>query len=137
MNKIYVITAGSYSDYHIVTVFSKKELADKFSNLTDCKVEEYEIDKMEPQIKKGLVPWEVGIQIDGETIYNYRITKNLEYFKPDVVFHKLSFYSEKGGLIVSCYASTAEHAVKIASEKRAEYIASTGWHGPVQEEGKV
>jgi hypothetical protein len=47
MNKIYIVTSGSYSDYQINAVFSTRELAqkyvDKFES-TDYRVEEHELD---------------------------------------------------------------------------------------------
>lgn len=37
MDKVYIITAGSYSDYHIVAVFDNKDKAYAFSELYDRK----------------------------------------------------------------------------------------------------
>lgn len=52
MNKVYIITAGSYSDYHIVAVFLEKVKAEQFQDIhnsricyssQECRIEEYSI----------------------------------------------------------------------------------------------
>jgi len=42
--KVYIVTDGSYSDYHIERVFLEKEKAEHFSELIDGDVGEYETD---------------------------------------------------------------------------------------------
>ena len=45
--KVYIVTAGSYSDYHIEAVFTDPEKANKYKNLdSDREVEEYEADSV-------------------------------------------------------------------------------------------
>lgn len=43
MSNIYVITAGMYEDYHIVTTCSNKDIAEKICSIcgSDAKIEEY------------------------------------------------------------------------------------------------
>lgn len=52
MDKVYIITAGSYSDYHIVAVFLEKAKAEQFQDMhnsracyssQECRIEEYSI----------------------------------------------------------------------------------------------
>lgn len=52
MDKVYIITAGSYSDYHIVAVFTDKKEAERFRDAQSekskwdsqkCRIEEYPI----------------------------------------------------------------------------------------------
>ena len=52
MDKVYIITAGSYSDYHIVAVFADKNEAERFRDVQnekakwdsqECRIEEYPI----------------------------------------------------------------------------------------------
>ena len=46
-NTIYVLTEGSYSDYHIIGVYSTKELAEKAEFLyPDSEIEEYSLDNV-------------------------------------------------------------------------------------------
>ena len=51
MNKVYIITQGEYSDYHIVKVFDTREKAEEYTKLAntfnhiwgDYMIEEYEV----------------------------------------------------------------------------------------------
>jgi hypothetical protein len=61
MKKIYIVTAGEYSDYHIVRVFEDKDLAVKYVdavNLSseeydECDIEEYEIQDTDISYYRG------------------------------------------------------------------------------------
>lgn len=47
MSNVYIVFRGSYSDTHVVAVFSKREDADKLVEYsTDGYVEEWELDEM-------------------------------------------------------------------------------------------
>lgn len=54
MNKVYIVTSGDYSDYHIDAVFSTKQGAEKYCALKNTcdrysdfyNIEEYDIDDM-------------------------------------------------------------------------------------------
>lgn len=56
MAKVFVVTVGTYSDYHIVRVFSEREYADAFAKLhneldkwgDDARVEEFRLDAEPP-----------------------------------------------------------------------------------------
>ncbi len=51
MAKVYVVTAGCYSDYHIVRCFSDKVKAELYvSGLSGYDVEEFEMDEPEPEV---------------------------------------------------------------------------------------
>ena len=54
--KVYIVTDGDYSDYHIEAVFTNKEKAETYAALRcyDC-VEEYDADAIE--IDGELEPW--------------------------------------------------------------------------------
>lgn len=43
--KIYVLTDGYYSDYHIIGCTDKKDVADRLCMYLGCDVEEYDTDK--------------------------------------------------------------------------------------------
>lgn len=62
MKKIYIVTAGEYSGYHIKRVFSTRKLADKYTKtfierdnfeVEYCNVEEFDVD--EPVDYKNLI----------------------------------------------------------------------------------
>lgn len=46
MDKIYIVTTGEYSDYHIVKVFNDKQKAEKYIQLYNQK-NDYEYDKLD------------------------------------------------------------------------------------------
>ena len=52
MDKVYIVTTGSYSDYHIEAVFSKKELADEYCKRAGSSydIEEWQLDEPIPDV---------------------------------------------------------------------------------------
>lgn len=46
MAKIFIVTSGEYSDYHIDAVFSTREKAEEYADICgpDYEIEEYEVD---------------------------------------------------------------------------------------------
>lgn len=65
MRKVYIVTAGIYSDYHIEQVFSTKEQAqiylDHIGNADSANIEEYNVDVETP---RGVFGYRVTIQDD-------------------------------------------------------------------------
>lgn len=134
--KVYVVTAGEYSDYCIVGVTTTKEMADtiasRYNNQHGFKnydysranVEEYETDKYEPLRTNRL--WIVHKSFDGtpkelemsasesddyeETVGKIYVSDRFDDGKPRLLY-------------VYVYAVNEESAIKIASEKFAEYQA--------------
>ena len=61
IKKIYVLTEGDYSDYHIVGVYSTPELAQEAQTLyPDSMIEEYDLDDI-PEHPPGMLAWGVNI----------------------------------------------------------------------------
>lgn len=124
---IYVITQGSYSDYHIITVFSDEQAAESFAKLISEKgdtatVEDYELDRYVPQAREGLMPFYVWMTRDGNgevdgshILYDDRLSL-LPTPTPDRI-----------RLRGTVWALDEQHALKIANEKRAFLIASGEW----------
>ena len=118
--KIYVITAGYYSDYHIISATTDYEkavaLKEKFTTRWDeARIEEYaDADfKLQKIWKIHFSPsgnvWDVdycGSAWQFENIDLNNVTSTLE-----------------GRLRVDVVADDEETAVKIAAEKRAQYLA--------------
>lgn len=119
--KVYVITQGDYSAYHIcaVTLDDKeaKRLAKVYSETDDpADVEEYDTD--DPANKLGLdgrVPYWVRFEEDGHAAV-YMSSKPLEKFRPQIHFFGKA-------VEVELFAPDADAAVKIAAEKRAQAMA--------------
>ena len=60
MNKVYIVTEGSYSDYHIVAVFSDEKKAKLYSlTLDDAGVEEYDVDDIDIDTNKKIITYAV------------------------------------------------------------------------------
>ena len=115
--KIYVITKGCYSYYHIVAVtddLSKAEfLKLKFSDEYDAAdIEEYDTDEysVEGIQNMKLFYWKVLINYGGSMVYPY-LSGN-QYFK---------VYDT--GIQAVVIARTKEQAIKIVRDKYAQYLS--------------
>ena len=114
--KIYVVTQGDYSDYHIVAVCTKKASAERIKNLLtdgwcDPEIEEYESDvyDINPTYKAyHVVIWKNG-DIKCEEEYNSYCAEDVNEYKDWFVY--------------DVFAKDEEHAKKIALDKIAEYKA--------------
>ena len=120
--KIYVITSGEYSDYHIVAIYTTREMAEEFiqSNGNDCTIEEYDIDK---PISKEMKLWFISFNIEnGElenaTTIDYKVEENKD----------TCFYCDKymGTAYMYLYveSETMDKAKKIACERFASIKAN-------------
>lgn len=112
--KVYIVTSGEYSDYHIDRVFSTKEKAQEYvdhigSDWRD--IEEYNLDEETPRgvFGYGVIFYKDRTQAElvddlGDNIYTRKDTLRWSAgYEPNVTF------------IVE--AKNAPHAVKIASER--------------------
>ena len=127
--KVYVITKGSYSDYHICAVATDKEKAEKLAEIytdrwDDAEVEEYDTDAT-IDVLNGRIPYAIRFDMR----LNMRNASNeLEWrvspFTPGVVEEPLygGFKNEKQ-LVVRLYALDETTAIKVAAEKAAEFLA--------------
>jgi hypothetical protein len=117
MTKVYVLTTGSYSDYHIVATFSTRELAEEAKKLCgndDPEIQEYELDSLQiPDHPPGQTAWHVNIDTKGarqpwicqDNIFERNFTPSSE------------FQPRSGYYVVECWARDEEHAKKIALDK--------------------
>ena len=133
--EIYLVSSGCYSDYRIDAVFSTEELAQKYIDnigvdvhYGEMGIEVYNLNPCEAQIKEGLIPFSVKMDVDGNADYPYyKQTYKIDYvgFKVGVKFD--SYDSGKVVMISNCFAEDEEQAIKIANERRVQYIASNTW----------
>jgi hypothetical protein len=117
MTKVYILTTGSYSDYHIVATFSTRELAEEVKKLCgndDPEIQEYELDSLQiPDHPPGQTAWHVNIDTKGarqpwicqDNIFERNFTPSSE------------FQPRSGYYVVECWARDEEHAKKIALDK--------------------
>ena len=116
--KIYVVTKGYYSDYHIITATTDEELAyrikEKFSSgdyYGEAKVEIFE--DAEIFLKQCyFIKFDKGGNVirieEEESEYSYE-----QYESEDT----------KGNFYISIIADNKERAIKIGAERRAMYLA--------------
>ena len=124
--KIYVVTKGEYSDYHILTATTDKDLAEairaKFDTgdaWDECRIEEYENADVYMKDVYCVRFNEIGDVIDVEKA-------SASY---DGAWEKVNVFVDLKLRMTNCagyiyvQADTPEAAIKIASEKRAEHLA--------------
>lgn len=112
--KVYIITKGVYSDYHICAVTSDKNMAEKLCRVyTDndrhkARIEEYDLNERPEDVR---IMYCVEITDDGvEVCENDYENKEFEY-------------GDRGDFTAYVVAMDRDHAVKIAQNRRAEYLA--------------
>ncbi len=124
MTKIYVLTQGSYSDYHIIGLFSTQELVKHYQDIyEDRQIEELELVDL-IGIQKG---WRVWMDREGKasTISSVVIQES-----------NWNYGTSGGKVVIVCeiIAKTKEGAVKIANEYRVQLIASGEWDREIEKE---
>lgn len=119
--KIYVITKGEYSDYHICAVATDLEkanaLAEYYSDRYDAaEVEEYDTDDA-PDPTKGKWMYRVRFAPSGDVA-------DINQVLPDYCDKKTWEYTNEPGYVYACVqADNEEAAIKIGAERRAKYLA--------------
>lgn len=121
-DKYYVITQGSYSDYHIVAVTADKEIAkkiaDKFTDDWDeCRIETY-CDGAVTLKPAWIVYFDKAGNVDDvrecDSAYEYRQINEVHEYEGVYALCHIS---------ITVSANDEESAIKIAAEKRAKYLA--------------
>jgi hypothetical protein len=145
--KVYVVTAGSYSDFGNIAVFSSEEKANKFMKEyprykgydSYNNLEIYELDEPDNgEYKKGKRIFEVKILKDGTVegckykLYYPDKKLSINIWIPDGLVNT----SKQELLICEVEADNPEGAVKIANERRAMLIASGEWENLITERYK-
>ena len=114
--KVYVITKGVYSDYHICAVTSNKKTAEILrktyseNSWDDAKIEEWDLNG-DPE----------EIRIMFRVVFG-NIETTCEF---DEYENREAIYCPKGSGVITVYvrAKDKESAIKIAAERKAEYLA--------------
>ena len=128
--KIYVITAGEYSDYHICAVTTDKERAEflkKWYYGYDTQIEEFIDGDYEdvPDTVEFIPVWYVDVREDGNvatcTIDRYVSQERI----PDATFEFVRSFCDDNRLHFKgiLAAQDKEHAIKIVKDKRAKMLA--------------
>lgn len=122
--KIYLVTDGSYSDYHLCCVCSTPEKAEEAKVLyqADNDVEVYELDGL-PDHPAGMLPF--CVQMDAEGFASDVSRESVDYCveqKPD-----WEPYGDDASVAFHMWATDEKHAVKIANERRIVLLATHQW----------
>lgn len=143
MKKVYIITDGDYSDYHIVAVFDDKKLANKFikkfyiGNYYEPRIEEHELNPLQELSKKGCNAYFINISQDGERLDfvspEYASVSDFNrYNEPPKLYYPIVDYNENHKMFyMTIWAKDKAHAKKIAIDKRREAAVKLGWKGLV------
>lgn len=123
METAYLVTHGEYSDYQVIAVFTTKEKADTFAGRFGYNVEEHRLDPTIPPELKDLHPYNVWMTKEGKTLTIERgdeiqLLSNKTECKFGISNDGVSRW------IVYTVARNAEHAVKVANEKRTAFLAN-------------
>lgn len=133
--KVFVVEFGEYSDRNVYGVYSTEDRA-KVAASSDGDITEYKVDEAFDLYDKGLRPFFVEIGYDGTII---KVTK-CEYRSERATQTNMASTDRFGSsyipgqkfkwnvLNVATWARDEQHAVKIASEHHAEFVAA-GWNG--------
>lgn len=128
--KIYLVTQGNYSAYHIVGAFSTQAKAKAFTKrfyvdreydayFDNYRIEAYGIDALEPDARKDTIWVSLAMGRDGRT---WSVSTG-----PDVSHKPMRELYRNDRLIVTVEAKDVKHAVKIANEIRTQMIANGEW----------
>jgi len=127
MTSIYVLTEGDYSDYHIVGVYSTKELAKEAQSLfKNSQIEEYGLDNI-PEHPPGMSAWFVRIS-DGklDDIYTHQVNpfeETVPLLESQGEF-EYKYNNGETAYFVYCWAIDEDHAEKIALDKYYQHQAT-------------
>lgn len=115
--KVYIVTAGEYSDYHIRKVFSSRARAQQYVDATDAnKIEAWEVDDSTPREDWGA--WRVVIDAKDGSVLGCLFFEELS---PNEPAKFLEDWGEHGGFYGT--GITKEHARRSAEEYRREHKA--------------
>lgn len=123
--KIYIVTDGCYSDYNIEAVFLDKEKAYNYAKLhcsEDGEVEEFEtLDDYYKIITPKIIEYyTITLTTRGELI---SCTKHVYEQFPDMKDFQETFHTHGKKFVYDIVADSEEKAIKIARDKRAQYLA--------------
>lgn len=115
--KVYVVTEGCYSDYHIMAVCLNHAIAEKIAKLSDdASIEEWESDIYD-SVPYDYHFYDVRGPIKGELVVDESRTDNPFYFEPGTFLYPGDRFVWKG------FARDEKHALKIAYDNRAKKLA--------------
>lgn len=122
--KVYVITKGCYSDYHICGVVTDQEAAEKLVKLYSDRRDDAEIEVFDTDVPMGYLSGRLPYKVHFESNSMVRVWPAYEDddFKEGYLEYQRHVYAP-GDMWVHVLAKDEAHALKIAADKRAQYLA--------------
>lgn len=132
MTTIYGVSAGEYSNWRIIGLFSTEEKAEKFQvwareigeREVNDSIAEYTLDPCQVEQRKGFRPFIIDMQKDGTTTRAEEWEGFVNRPGMAVTDWGKGREIELHGII---YSDSLEHAIKIFNEHRARLIAENNW----------
>jgi hypothetical protein len=120
MPDIYIVTAGAYSDFHIVAVFSTQAAAARCAALMNGAVKPYSLDIPFPDPGSGLVCWQANLMYETGGCTLCRRIAGLEEgplrLRPSPAYRLYRGRAGEAHIEVTCYARDLTHARAIAQD---------------------
>ena len=133
--KIFIVTSGAYSDYHIDAVFSTKENAERYNKIHASgdfeDIEEFEVDEDMALINRirdeKITIYLVCMDRDGNVKEIRKESPRISLVEELLAGkHRRVLYADCMDLCV--IAKDEKHAIKIVNEKRTQMIANNEWN---------
>lgn len=139
IKKVYVVTSGEYSDFGIEQVFSTKEKAQNFIDLSkeygndsiNDEIDEYDLDPDFGVPHYHKFKYFYFVEMDKEGNIKHCNKTHLDIMNPEVEKEMLyltkDYLNKKSVLNAIINANDKEHAIKIMGEKRTKILAANRW----------
>jgi len=117
MDKVWIVTSGEYSDYHINAVFSTEYKATKYCEKWGGNIEIRNLDEPIPDVL-----WGIRMGIDGEVISSWKepcrdaTTEGFEFFALNNI-----------AIVWNLKTEDKQRAIKVTNEKRIQILALGIW----------
>jgi len=129
---IYLVSAGSYSDYGVLALYDNHSDAHAFMTYwnvhghdEEARIETYPLNPYRERVKRNLPMWMVTMTRTGDSDV---MQANPAEEKIQVMFEPSETYDKQRRLRIFLAAKDEWHAAKIANERRAQLIANGGWN---------
>lgn len=121
--KLYAVTKGCYSDYHIITLTSNKSHAERIAKLYSDKWEEATVEEYEEgNVNDPRIPYEVYFYTNGSVAAYAREYNDFHRAEQKKVYHNTARYRTYTHT-VCVLAQSDEQAMKIAIDRLAQWKA--------------
>lgn len=117
--KIYVVTQGKYSGYHIITATTDESLAKTVAKKFDTQFNPTRIEVFDDAQIMLKPCWFVMFDTKGSVLHVYEDSEHYDGYRQ---LNQFNICKPSGRLYTYVLADDSASAVKIAAEKRAQYL---------------